>query len=79
VPRGVATLQAAARPWIPRAYTLSWQDAHEPGATDGMDKPGVGFAHEGGTVVGQVLTAVTGLLVVGRGCALDQLLMGGAC
>jgi hypothetical protein len=31
-------LQAAARPWIPRAYTLSWQDAHESEATDGMER-----------------------------------------
>jgi hypothetical protein len=38
VPRGIATLQPAARPWIPIAYTLSWQDAHESGATDGMVK-----------------------------------------
>jgi hypothetical protein len=48
VPRGTATLQPAARPWIPRAYTLSWQDAHESGAIDGMGKldRGLGLGEE---------------------------------
>jgi hypothetical protein len=45
-------LQAAVRPWIPRAYTLSWQDAHESGATDGMEKL------DGGLGVGEELIAL---------------------
>jgi hypothetical protein len=57
-------LHAAARPWTPKAYTLSWQDAHEPGATDGIDKldGGLGVGEELG-VLGVVELEVVVVLV----------------